>query len=380
MMRKLTVLLVLFLLFGFTGAGGALADPPMVRAVLFWAEGCPSCHAVLTETLPTLQARYGDQLDVHLIEVSETLNYDYFRQVEDLYKAPPQRRGVPALFIADQLLVGADEIPARLPALIERYLAAGGVGYPNLPDLAAHLPAAAASDACTAESPCADPAPGAQTPDRDALSPLSGSAAGESKPASGFLLAQAVMGILVVTLLYALVAAALGVLGRAVPAGPTWLGMLIPILSIVGLGVAVYLTYVETQNVAAVCGPVGDCNAVQASPFARLFGFLPVGLLGAIGYVAIMIAWAVERFGRKLAPAAVQGLADLTPLALLGMALFGSLFSIYLTYLELFVILAVCIWCLTSALIMATLLALSVGPALAALGEGDASQEDLGLD
>ena len=93
-----------------------------------------------------------------------------------------------------------------------------------------------------------------------------------------------------------------------------------------------------------------------------------------------MIAWAVERFGRKLAPAAVQGLADLTPLALLGMALFGSLFSIYLTYLELFVILAVCIWCLTSALIMATLLALSVGPALAALGEGDASQEDLGLD
>ncbi|NMC40368.1 MAG: vitamin K epoxide reductase, partial [Bacteroidales bacterium] len=46
--------------------------------------------------------------------------------------------------------------------------------------------------------------------------------------------------------------------------------------------------------------------------------------------------------------------------ALLGMALFGVGFSIYLTCLELFTIHAVCTWCLTSAVIMAALLALSV--------------------
>ncbi|PKO22727.1 MAG: vitamin K epoxide reductase [Chloroflexi bacterium HGW-Chloroflexi-1] len=350
-MRKLTVMLVLLLLFGFASASRTLAKEPVVRAVLFWAEGCPSCQAVVGETLPVLQARYGDQLDVQLIEVSETLSYDYFRQVEDLYRAPPERRGVPALFIADQLLVGDDEIPARLPALIEQYLAAGGIGYPNLPDLAAHLPAA---------QPLA----------LNAVSTLSGSVATESEPAaSGFLLAQVVMGILVVALLYALVAAALGMLGRGVPAGPAWLGTLTPILAVIGLGVAVYLTYVETQNVAAVCGPVGDCNAVQASPYARLFGFLPVSLLGAIGYVAILVAWAVGRFGQGRAPAAARGLAELAPLALLGMALFGVLFSIYLTYLELFIIYAVCLWCLTSAVIMAALLALFVGPATAMLGE-----------
>ena len=50
------------------------------------------------------------------------------------------------------------------------------------------------------------------------------------------------------------------------------------------------------------------------------------------------------------------------------MALFGVLFSIYLTYIELYVIHAVCIWCLSSAVIMALVLILSVGGVIAALG------------
>ena len=57
----------------------------------------------------------------------------------------------------------------------------------------------------------------------------------------------------------------------------------------------------------------------------------------------------------------------LAPLLVFVMALFGVLFTIYLTYLELFVIKAVCIWCLSSAVLMALVLALSVGPALDAL-------------
>jgi len=59
------------------------------------------------------------------------------------------------------------------------------------------------------------------------------------------------------------------------------------------------------------------------------------------------------------------------PVLLLAMALFGVLFSLYLTYIELFVILAVCIWCLTSAVLMALILILAVGPALAVFQESD---------
>ncbi len=176
-------------------------------------------------------------------------------------------------------------------------------------------------------------------------------------------LAWAVMGLLALALIYALAAAVLAALGRPAPSLPERAaGVLIPLLSVAGLGVALYLTYVETQNVAAVCGPVGDCNAVQSSPFAKLFGVLPVGLLGALGYLAILAAWALRHRGP---------FARLAPLAIFGMALFGVLFSIYLTYLELYIIRAVCIWCVSSAAIMALLLALTVGPAVAALGEGE---------
>ena len=184
----------------------------------------------------------------------------------------------------------------------------------------------------------------------------------ESQPgASGFGLAWAVMILLWAALLYALIAALLAAFGRSAPVLPAATSILIPILAVLGLGVALYLTFIETTNTQAVCGPVGDCNAVQASPFAKLFGVVPVGLLGAVGYVAILVAWALGRMGRGR-------LARLAPVAIFGMALFGVLFSIYLTYIELFVIYAVCIWCLTSATIMALALILSVGGVITALG------------
>ncbi|MGQ9839885.1 MAG: vitamin K epoxide reductase family protein [Anaerolineae bacterium] len=191
------------------------------------------------------------------------------------------------------------------------------------------------------------------------VSGLAGTAV-EEPVSEGFWLAGAAMALLSLALLYALGAAVWMTLGHEVPVVNAWDGRLIPVLAVAGLAVALYLTYVETTNTQAVCGPVGDCNEVQSSPFARLFGVLPVGLLGAVGYVAILAIWAAGRFG----PGALPRLA---PLAIFALALFGVLFSIYLTYLELFIIRAVCIWCVTSAVIMAALLALSVGPAVAAL-------------
>jgi uncharacterized membrane protein len=186
----------------------------------------------------------------------------------------------------------------------------------------------------------------------------------------GFVLAWAVMALLVLALLYAVGAAVLATLGRTVPAPSNTAQIAIPVLSVLGLGVALYLSYIETTNTAAICGPVGDCNAVQASPFAMLFGILPVGVLGAVGYIGILVAWFL---GRR----SDGNLGRLAPLLLFGMALFGVLFTIYLTYLELFVILAVCIWCLTSAVIMALVLALSVRPALEALQSEDDSEDAL---
>jgi uncharacterized membrane protein len=148
---------------------------------------------------------------------------------------------------------------------------------------------------------------------------------------------------------------------------PAWRDWAIPVLTLIGCDVAAYLAYVETAQVSAVCGPVGDCNTVQQSVYARLFGVLPIGVLGLMGYIAILAAWLVRRF-RRGRP------ADLAALALLGMTAFGTLFSIYLTILEPFVIGATCGWCLTSAIIITLLLWLALPSgrqAIIHLSQGD---------
>jgi uncharacterized membrane protein len=174
---------------------------------------------------------------------------------------------------------------------------------------------------------------------------------------NGYNLAWAVMVILALALLYSAVIIIRSSLGKITPQLPSWLDAAVPVLNIIGLGVAGYLAYIEMQAIPAVCGPVGDCNAVQSSTYARLFGVLPIGVLGVAGYLAIVAAWLWAHFR-------TDWLADLAPLALFGMTLFGTIFSIYLTYLELFVIHAVCIWCLSNAVIMAVLLILAATSAM----------------
>jgi uncharacterized membrane protein len=120
------------------------------------------------------------------------------------------------------------------------------------------------------------------------------------------------------------------------------------------LGVSIYLAYVEISHVQAVCGPVGECNIVQASPYAQILG-IPIAVLGILNYLAILVLWRVQRY-------AGGRLVKLSAFGLLGLTLAGTLFSIYLTCLELFVIRAVCAWCLSSAVITTLLMLLAAIP------------------
>jgi len=135
-----------------------------------------------------------------------------------------------------------------------------------------------------------------------------------------------------------------------------WPKWSVPVLAVIGIGVAGYLMYVEWTGTDAVCGPTGDCNAVQESPYAKLFGILPVGLLGVAGYATILVAWLLAEFGPP-------GLKNIFNLLVWGMAWFGVAFSIYLTFLEPFVIGATCMWCITSAILITLILIASTGPA-----------------
>jgi uncharacterized membrane protein/thiol-disulfide isomerase/thioredoxin len=148
--------------------------------------------------------------------------------------------------------------------------------------------------------------------------------------------------------------------GRARGQVPAWL---IPVLVLCGVAVASYLSFIEVTGSTAVCGPVGDCNTVQQSPYATLFGFLPVGVLGLAGYGFMGGAWALGRRG----PTGQRRTATLT---LWVAALVGTAFSAYLTFLEPFVIGASCAWCLTSAALTAVILMAATVNVAAQAGAG----------
>ena len=132
-MRRIAVVgLLLLLLVGCSSGTGTPAEKPVVRAVLFYATTCPHCHYVMEQVLPPLQKQYGDQLEIRFLEVSDTNNYQLWVKAMNAYQVPNGWRGVPMLFIGDQVLVGSGEIPERLPGLIEEYLKAGGVDYPEI--------------------------------------------------------------------------------------------------------------------------------------------------------------------------------------------------------------------------------------------------------
>lgn len=130
---------------------------------------------------------------------------------------------------------------------------------------------------------------------------------------------------------------------------PHWPGWAVGLIIVAGLAIAAYLSYVEVTQAQAICGPVGDCNTVQQSRYARLFGLIPIGVLGFYGYAALGLGWLLRDRGPLRWN---SGLA----LGLWLGALGGTLLSIYLTVLEPFVIGATCMWCVTSAVAMTLLL------------------------
>ncbi|MDP9345711.1 MAG: vitamin K epoxide reductase family protein [Actinomycetota bacterium] len=117
------------------------------------------------------------------------------------------------------------------------------------------------------------------------------------------------------------------------------------VLSVAGLAVAAYLTYVHYAGIQPVCGLGGDCEKVQTSEWAELAG-IPVAVLGLAGYAAI------------LASLFVRGENGLVAGALFAVVGFG--FSAYLTYRELFSIDAICPWCVTSAVLLTALAVVAV--------------------
>jgi uncharacterized membrane protein len=117
------------------------------------------------------------------------------------------------------------------------------------------------------------------------------------------------------------------------------------VVALIGVAIAGYLTYVHYAGIEPLCAASGGCEKVQSSDYAKLAG-IPVALLGLLGYVSILIA--------SLLP------GELARMAASSFSIVGLGFSLYLTYLELFEIDAICQWCVASAITMLALTVLTV--------------------
>ena len=355
------------------------AQTPVVYGVFFYSPTCPHCRDVLTNHWPAIQNEFGDQLRVLFIDATTPQGGRLMMDAEAALGI--QANGVPMLIIGSDVLVGSLDIPERTRSVVRAGLNAGGIGLPAIPGIEAVYQAAIQGTSQADQTQtfidrlAADPVANGLAvlililltlstviAARRFWGKLSQSKARQRQHqhlaltllsllglvmslslAVGWSNAPAVLVLAGGEFLIFLVIAGVSLRVPREQALPRWL---VPLTAVGGLVVAAYLTFIEVTLTEAVCGLVGDCNTVQQSLYARILN-VPVGVFGLAAYCLILVIWLLSRNPRSR----VRANWLVSRLVLLGV-----LFSIYLTFLEPFVIGATCIWCLTSAVVMLILL------------------------
>ena len=116
--------------------------------------------------------------------------------------------------------------------------------------------------------------------------------------------------------------------------------------TLAGIAIAGYLTWAHYSDAAVVCVRGGGCETVQRSSYSEIAG-IPVALLGLVAYTSVLVLVAWDSPSARLSAATI--------------ALVGLVFAIYLLALQLFVIDAICVWCVANDVLIAPALALVTG-------------------
>lgn len=145
--------------------------------------------------------------------------------------------------------------------------------------------------------------------------------------------------------------------------GRSWIPGIVLLLSILGAGIAAYLTYTHFDESALVCA-VGDCGTVQTSKYATI-GPAPIAILGLGMYIALALL-AFSRMRGGLGVSFRQATVTSWAITLAGFA-----YALYLTYLEIWVIKAICQWCVASAIVTGLILIAETILIWRVLGETD---------
>ena len=127
---------------------------------------------------------------------------------------------------------------------------------------------------------------------------------------------------------------------------------IILIIALLGLSDAIYLLIIKLSSNKALCVPgLGDCWSVNNSIYSEWNG-IPISVFGILSYISIILLLTLLN--------RVSFLKNFIHIFVLGISLIGFIFSIYLTYLQIAVIKAICPFCIISAITMTTVFVLSI--------------------
>ncbi|MBC8170915.1 MAG: vitamin K epoxide reductase family protein [Anaerolineae bacterium] len=120
------------------------------------------------------------------------------------------------------------------------------------------------------------------------------------------------------------------------------------LLVLIGTVISAYLTYTELTQTEVVCTDTGafDCDTVQSSAYSKLAG-IPIVYLGLATYLLIGALLLLQK--------RVVFFQEFGGMLIFGLVLFAWLYSMYLVYLQLFVLKAICQWCFTHEINMTIL-------------------------
>jgi uncharacterized membrane protein len=123
------------------------------------------------------------------------------------------------------------------------------------------------------------------------------------------------------------------------------------LLTIIGLIDSAYLTWVKISHTEVYCGTSGECQIVSNSPYSEIAG-IPIALFGMGAYFVLLILIYLETRS--------EFWFINSPLFVFGITLAGTLYSAYLTYIEIAVLRAICPYCVLSAIVMLLLFAIAI--------------------
>jgi uncharacterized membrane protein len=293
--------------------------------------GSTKAHVLLPDSVidryQPFQLIKGRDVELLMVNIDTPAGDSLWGHAKKALRISSSRMKVPMIIAGKQVLVSSNTVAQKLPPLLRTGWASPGVDWPPVPELEAALARLAAADQSAAFALAPPP-----------VNPLAYFTHAPLKAALGAAL-----------LVWLYIVLGTGVYKRFSSTGwkprPARQPQVLLWLAAAGLAISTYLSIMHLLNTEPACGPLSGCDQVTGSRFAVLFGILPVPFLGVLGYFAMGVA-VFRAVGTKS-----QLFWNAFQFASAG----AVVFSIYLISVSVFLVQALCPWCMASALIAAEL-------------------------